>query len=132
MDTFAQENPKNYQIWFHRRVIVEELGDPGRELAFCSEVFEKDAKNYHAWAHRFIYKRLSYLYLTSEHAKSSCLSEARKLIIVSHRIFKLFIYRQWVLKTFNLWRGELEFIEQLLVMDIRNNSAWNQVNNLII
>ena len=53
MDTFAQENPKNYQIWFHRRVMVEELGDPGRELAFCSEVFEKDAKNYHAWAHRW-------------------------------------------------------------------------------
>ena len=79
MDTFPQENPKNYQIWFHRRVIVEELGDPGRELAFCSEVFEKDAKNYHAWAHRFTYKLLSYLCLTSEHANSISLSDAREI-----------------------------------------------------
>lgn len=36
-------------------------------------------------------------------------------------------YRQWVLKTFNLWNGELDYIEQLLKDDVRNNSAWNQV-----
>jgi hypothetical protein len=22
MDSFAQDNPKNYQIWFHRRAVV--------------------------------------------------------------------------------------------------------------
>lgn len=32
-----------------------------------------------------------------------------------------------MLKTFNLWEGELEYIEQLLKDDVRNNSAWNQV-----
>ena len=32
-----------------------------------------------------------------------------------------------MLKTFNLWEGELEYIEQLLKEDVRNNSAWNQV-----
>ena len=52
MDTFAQENPKNYQIWYHRRAIVEEHGDAAGELEFCAKVFATDAKNYHAWAHR--------------------------------------------------------------------------------
>lgn len=52
MDSFAEENPKNYQIWYHRRSIVEELGDADRELDFCASVFKADAKNYHAWAHR--------------------------------------------------------------------------------
>lgn len=52
MDTFASENPKNYQIWYHRRCVVEMMGDASRELAFCGEVYEVDAKNYHAWAHR--------------------------------------------------------------------------------
>ena len=33
---------------------------------------------------------------------------------------------QWVLKRFNLWDGELDYIEQLLARDVRNNSAWNQ------
>lgn len=38
MDTFASENPKNYQIWYHRRAIVELLGKGDRELAFTAEV----------------------------------------------------------------------------------------------
>lgn len=53
MDTFAEENPKNYQIWFHRRAIVEKLGNPSRELEFTANVFSVDAKNYHAWSHRY-------------------------------------------------------------------------------
>jgi protein farnesyltransferase/geranylgeranyltransferase type-1 subunit alpha len=52
MDSFASDNPKNYQIWFHRRAVVDLLGDASQELAFTEEVFEGDAKNYHAWAHR--------------------------------------------------------------------------------
>lgn len=52
MDSFADENPKNYQIWQHRRVIVEMIGDGTREKVFCEKIFEEDAKNYHAWAHR--------------------------------------------------------------------------------
>jgi hypothetical protein len=35
--------------------------------------------------------------------------------------------RQWVIKTFNLWSTELEFVESCISKDIRNNSAWNQV-----
>jgi len=52
MDRFAESNPKNYQIWYHRRAITERSGDASRELAFVNRVFEEDAKNYHAWAHR--------------------------------------------------------------------------------
>lgn len=61
MDQFAQENPKNYQIWHHRRATVIDLRAIGalsdevlgkRELEFTEAVFEEDAKNYHAWAHR--------------------------------------------------------------------------------
>ena len=52
MDNFAEDNPKNYQIWYHRRAVVEMLGDGSREMEFTSKVFDVDCKNYHAWAHR--------------------------------------------------------------------------------
>ena len=35
-------------------------------------------------------------------------------------------HRQWVLRNFSLWDGELEYVESLLQTDMRNNSAWNQ------
>uniref|UniRef100_A0A914E0P3 Protein farnesyltransferase/geranylgeranyltransferase type-1 subunit alpha n=1 Tax=Acrobeloides nanus TaxID=290746 RepID=A0A914E0P3_9BILA len=46
------ENPKNYQVWHHRRVLVEWLKDGSKELDFTQEILLDDAKNYHAWQHR--------------------------------------------------------------------------------
>lgn len=52
MDSFSEDNPKNYQIWHHRRVIAERSRAGNREMEFTKRVFEVDAKNYHGWAHR--------------------------------------------------------------------------------
>lgn len=45
-------NPKNYQVWHHRRVIVERLQNGDGELEVTEAVLKLDAKNYHAWQHR--------------------------------------------------------------------------------
>ena len=52
MDKFMEENPKNYQIWYHRRAIVELSAQTDRELPYCNSVLSVDPKNYHAWGHR--------------------------------------------------------------------------------
>ena len=49
----ARENQKNYQIWYHRRILCERLQDASQELDFTAEMLDLDAKNYHAWAHRY-------------------------------------------------------------------------------
>ena len=55
LDDFSEDNPKNYQIWHHRRSVVEVLGNGSRELQFCNNVFWIDPKNYHCWAHRYVW-----------------------------------------------------------------------------
>ena len=37
----------------HRKVIVEWLEDPSQELDFTGRILRDDAKNYHAWQHRY-------------------------------------------------------------------------------
>jgi protein farnesyltransferase/geranylgeranyltransferase type-1 subunit alpha len=92
----AREHPKNYQVWFHRRCVVERLRAQsaaqgaaeallGDELDVTAEVLRVDGKNYHAWAHR-----------------------------------------QWALNTFGSWSRELAFVDTELNKDVRNNSAWNE------
>ena len=39
-------------MWYHRRAIVDVLGDGSAELAFTEQILEEDAKNYHSWQHR--------------------------------------------------------------------------------
>ena len=55
---WAIRSPKNYQVWFHRRWLVEHLKDyvvdlEDSELQYLSKVLDCDSKNYNAWAHRF-------------------------------------------------------------------------------
>jgi len=47
-----KSHPKNYQVWYHRQLIVKWLGDSSQELEFTSHILSRDAKNYHAWQHR--------------------------------------------------------------------------------
>lgn len=69
------DNPKNYQVWHHRRVIVEWLNDSSHELALTEEILGMDAKNYHAWQHRqwaiqtFKYVRFSHISTWSQFQK---------------------------------------------------------------
>ncbi len=39
--------------------------------------------------------------------------------------YHVWSYRQWLVRTFDLWDGEIVDIERLLDEDVRNNSAWN-------
>ena len=48
----VMDNPKNYQVWYHRRAIVELSGDSSGEMDLTREVLADDAKNYHAWTYR--------------------------------------------------------------------------------
>ena len=111
-ESFPDENPKNYQYWFHRRAVVEMIHNQTTttetqnqeekedmidgELSYTKSVFEVDGKNYHAWSHR-----------------------------------------QWILQYFGLmveeeeggrrsyFDLELDCINELLDLDLRNNSVWN-------
>lgn len=56
---------------YHRRILVEWMGDPSGELDFAEEILEQDSKNYHTWSHR-----------------------------------------QWLIKEFNLWDGELDYVDE--------------------
>lgn len=41
-------------------------------------------------------------------------------------VLLLLYCRQWVLKHFNVFENELEYVKILLTADVRNNSAWNE------
>ncbi|KAJ2965019.1 hypothetical protein NQZ79_g53 [Umbelopsis isabellina] len=52
IDELAEDKSKNYQIWHHRQVVVEKLGDGSREIPFINQIIEEGSKNYHAWSYR--------------------------------------------------------------------------------
>eukprot|EP00814_Leptocylindrus_danicus_P008150 CAMPEP_0116005620 /NCGR_PEP_ID=MMETSP0321-20121206/1267_1 /TAXON_ID=163516 /ORGANISM="Leptocylindrus danicus var. danicus, Strain B650" /LENGTH=241 /DNA_ID=CAMNT_0003474069 /DNA_START=167 /DNA_END=892 /DNA_ORIENTATION=- len=89
-------NPKNYQIWYHRRSLLvfecdgNDKSSDGlvkNELEYIQSVLEIDPKNYHAWSHR-------------QWVVRSIDSSA-------------------------MWEAEVSFTDALILTDVWNNSAWN-------
>jgi len=52
MDELAVTYLKTYQVWHHRRLLVQLTNDPAPELAFIADALQIDTKNYHTWSYR--------------------------------------------------------------------------------
>jgi len=100
----ARRHQKNYQIWQHRQVLIEnllpklktseEIDDLAEsEIAFATIMLQADSKNYHVWSYRQYLVRKIGLFPSQTEGKPGL--------------------------------SELERIEVLLDEDVRNNSAWS-------
>lgn len=103
----ATSNPKNYQLWNHRRRLALALGaaQAEEEVAFSAACLQHDAKNYHAWAHR-----QAVLLALAGSSGGACGAPSAAQQAQARA----------------LWANELAFTERMLRQDVRNNSAWNQ------
>ena len=52
LDSIMVENQKNYQIWHHRKLLIEKINDASHEKIVLNNVFLSEPKNFHAWTHR--------------------------------------------------------------------------------
>jgi protein farnesyltransferase/geranylgeranyltransferase type-1 subunit alpha len=97
LNQVSMENLKNYQIWHHRRLLmdhyypsIESNPDEKANLAksehgFLAQILAEDTKNYHVWS-----------------------------------------YRQYLVPKLGLFgEAELKATEALIEEDVRNNSAWS-------
>ncbi|XP_063524804.1 protein farnesyltransferase/geranylgeranyltransferase type-1 subunit alpha isoform X3 [Pongo pygmaeus] len=108
-------NAANYTVWHHRRVLVEWLRDPSQELEFIADILNQDAKNYHAWQHRQWVIQLvsnSWPQVTFLPQPPEAVGLPMRTTTPDHE--------------FKLWDNELQYVDQLLKEDVRNNSVWNQ------
>ncbi|KAL2151872.1 hypothetical protein VTH82DRAFT_5056 [Thermothelomyces myriococcoides] len=98
LNQVALQNLKNYQIWHHRHLLVENYyptiaSDPSAvasfaasERSFLQRILAEDTKNYHVWSYR------------------------------SYLVNKLGLFNDG---------DELASVEAMLDDDVRNNSAWS-------
>ena len=90
--------------------MVTALHSSARELPFTRRALDLDAKNYHTWAYRQWV--LSYFFGASlPPATDNEPATSTQPDDVDARE--------------GVWAGELEYVDELLENDVRNNSAWN-------
>jgi protein farnesyltransferase/geranylgeranyltransferase type-1 subunit alpha len=91
------------------------------ELRLMDQLAVKYLKTYQVWHHRRLL-----LMITRKPGPELWFIESS--LKVDAKNYHTWSYRQWLLAYFNdedLWVGELDFVDMMLVQDVRNNSAWH-------
>jgi len=123
------EQQKNYQVWHHRKALVELTGDASKELQFTNDIIVADEKNYHAWQHRqWAIKRFG---LWKDE-----LSYTSSLLEVDFRNNSAWNQRYFVLKhtsgfTEEVVEKEIVFTLNKLNKALNNESGWNYLRGIL-
>lgn len=91
------------------------------ELKLMDELAVAFLKTYQVWHHR----RLLLMLTRNPGPELKFIAESLQVDVKNYHTWS---YRQWLLAYFNdkdLWAGELDFVEAMIVHDVRNNSAWH-------
>lgn len=130
IDKIMKYNSKNYQVWYHRKVITEWLQDASEELEFTEAILKIDAKNYHAWQHRqwciktfnLYDKELEYVeQLLKEDVRNNSAWNQRYFVIDNTTKFEPDIIDR-----------EVDFALAKISLVKGNESAWNYLRGILM
>ncbi|KIP06799.1 hypothetical protein PHLGIDRAFT_106551 [Phlebiopsis gigantea 11061_1 CR5-6] len=125
-------NPAHYSAWQYRyRTLLATNAPLDVELKLMDQIAAHNMKTYQVWHHR----RLLITQLTSASLAKDPVDTATaelefigNVLALDTKNYHTWSYRQWLLAHFDdagLWLGELPYVDDLLLEDVRNNSAWH-------
>lgn len=131
VEKLATKHPKNYQIWFHRRAVVELTKHTDEEDRFVRKALMIDSKNYHAWGHRQWYAEYAQVLDTE-------LAFVEDMLQADIRNNSAWNYRHFVVtKTTGfdapgIREREIEFTLTKIRRAPNNESPWNYLRGIML
>ncbi|KAF7721305.1 hypothetical protein EC973_004947 [Apophysomyces ossiformis] len=128
IDSIASEQAKNYQVWHHRQVVVDKLGEYERELPFINRILEEDSKNYQAWSYRqWVVTRFGLYEREMEYTDD--------LLVIDMRNNSAWNYRYFIFSSFPRTEeeieSEVEFTKRKTEMAPNNSSPWSYLEAVL-
>ncbi|KAI5116647.1 hypothetical protein M0805_000407, partial [Coniferiporia weirii] len=140
MDELAERFLKTYQVWHHRRLLLQRGalgGSPAIELEFIARALESDAKNYHTWAYRqwvLAHFNQDALWVGElRYVESLLEDDVRNNSAWHHRFFVVFAsgVRSGDEDRAIVVRRELVFAKEKIALAPNNASAWNYLRGVL-
>ncbi|KAJ3191951.1 Methyltransferase-like protein 7B [Irineochytrium annulatum] len=126
----ADQHPKSYQIWHHRQIVVDKLGDSSKELAFVNEMIGQDSKNYHCWSYRqWLVTRFQLWHSELVDMNRLIDEDVRNNSAWNHRFF-YFTSRPNGFSDADL-ADEIKFTIQMIRLAPHNESPWNYLRGIL-
>ncbi|KRT80711.1 hypothetical protein AMK59_6146 [Oryctes borbonicus] len=125
-----RKHSKNYQVWHHRKVLVEWMHDGSEELEFTKSILKTDDKNYHAWQHRqWAIKSFNLFDGELEYIDSLLQIDIRNNSAWNQRYF---VINNTTGFTEEVLSGEIDYTLGKINIAKENESAWNYLRGLLL
>lgn len=137
MDELAVKFLKTYQVWHHRRLLLQLTRHPARELTFIAKSLAVDAKNYHTWSHRqWVLSYFNEYELWQgelDFVEEMLVQDVRNNSAWHHRFFVVFQtgVRCGEEDRERVSRRELTYVKQSISLVPNNMSAWNYLRGIL-
>ncbi|XP_050293443.1 protein farnesyltransferase/geranylgeranyltransferase type-1 subunit alpha [Anthonomus grandis grandis] len=121
---------KNYQVWHHRKILVEWLQDPSKEKFLTEKALSKDAKNYHAWQHRqWVIKTFNLFDGELDYVDQLLKDDVKNNSAWNQRYF---VVNNTTGFTENALDNEIDYTLGKIQLLVDNESAWNYLRGLLL
>lgn len=127
-----ENDPKVYQLWYHRMEIIKIIDDPSKEFDFCDLILMQDSKNYHTWQYR--YWLLDYFVLWEQQREMLLIEKMLQEDSFNNSVWN---YRYQIIKkrggfeNSKILKNEIEFTIENLKNYVINECAWNYLNGYL-
>ena len=124
--------PKIFQIWHHRRLLIDKLNECSQEKKILDIILEEDSKNYHCWSHRiWMIRRFNNIEGEFEFVEKMLNDDVKNNSAWNYRYF-LVEYINKNNPDENIIKNEIKYAVNNIKICILNESAFNYINGLII
>jgi len=127
----GRSSPKNYQIWQHRKVIIDKTRQTDQELTFTSEMIDEDGgKNYHSWAHRqWVIETFGLWENELDFIEDSLKLDLRNNSAWNQRYF---VVSKWKKLTPEVISEEIQYAFKYIMKAPNNQSPWAYLKGLLL
>ncbi|KIJ25487.1 hypothetical protein M422DRAFT_273526 [Sphaerobolus stellatus SS14] len=137
MDDIGSEHMKTYQVWHHRRLLIQILKTPIPELAFIESVLDIDSKNYHTWS----YRQWLLAHFNDESLWAGEILYVERMLEADVRNNSAWHHRFFVVwdngvragdeNREEVLRRELAYVKDKIALAPNNDSAWNYLRGFL-
>ena len=123
--------PKIYQVWYHRRLLIDRLNECSQEKELLKIILDKDGKNFHCWSHRiWMIRRFNNIEGEFKFVDKMLESDIKNNSVWNYRFFLVeFINKKNINK--KIIEDEIKYAFDKIKINSTNESPFNYIMGLI-